>query len=331
MKNYYDILGLSKFEKDQDVILCAYKDKTQSLSGSLYKVDNVQGQLIDLNEAYLVLSDVQIKTRYDYILSTSSSDTILDKDIEEKRSKAEKFILSKLPSPPKKKRKNLLPAILCALFLFSGLGTIVSTCSRSYFESKPYATNLGTYNPNEDWMCYDFLNSYSISIPPTMELRTEYDEYTRLLNNNLFTVSSDVTVFQPKGLSSLSHEAINRYGRVMTEYYKLSPGEVESHDEVSYITEEDRIAFKELVDAELGYYTYTEYPTFRWVNLGDANAIEATYKRTGERGSVTCRLYLIPNYDEMVKIIVSYRDYEDEMWKLDLSNVIRTFKWKNPK
>ena len=173
-------------------------------------------------------------------------------------------------------------------------------------------------------------NSFSISIPQSLELRHDYDDYTKLLKNNHLAISNADAVFQQSNLADLSPEAYNTYCRVLVEHYDFSPGEVERHNQTSYITAEDKKNFKEMVDAELGPYSYVDIPTFQWVDISGTKALEAKYRRTGDKGIVVCRLYLLPNYNEMVKMITSYRESDESIWKSDLENVIRTFKWNTP-
>lgn len=57
----------------------------------------------------------------------------------------------------------------------------------------------------------------------------------------------------------------------------------------------------------------------------------AKYSRTGMDGPVSCAMYLLQNYDEMVKMVVSYRETDADSWQTDLDDVIKTFAWNSPK
>lgn len=158
-------------------------------------------------------------------------------------------------------------------------------------------------------------------------------------------------VFQQGNLSDLSPEAFNTYCRVLVEHYNLPSrnpainlaylalvehydlpsGEVERHNQTFYISAEDKKFFKKMVDEQLGPYSDVDIPTFQWVDISGTKALEARYRRTGKEGPVVCRLYLLLNYNEMVIMIVSYRESDESIWKSDLENVIRTFKWNTPK
>lgn len=335
IKNYYDILGLPSYEDSQEAILSSYKNGTKKLRDTIFDKADVENSLVSLNEAFLVLSDTVLKRQYDYCLSSNSKNADLTEAILSKREKAKSFIQSKLANVPKKRKRSKWPAVLCGFFLLSALGSITKTCLRSSLElpsapSAPYEER-GHFYPDSGWSSYEIANSFSISIPKTMELRQDSDQYTMSLKDNYLAINCADAVFQQSGLSILSSEAFNTYCRVIIEYYSFSPGEVERHNQTSYITAEDKNNLKEIVDAELGPYDYVEMPSYQWISIGDTKAIEVKYRRTGENGPTVCRLYLLPNYDEMVKMIVAYKEVDSDYWETDMENIVRTFKWNNPR
>ena len=103
MTNYYDTLGLPDYESSQEAIKQAYKRGTQRLSEAATGNSNVAAQLIRLNEAFLVLSDVALKQHYDYSLRYNSPSTYLEQAIEARRKRAKAFIESKLSTPSQEK------------------------------------------------------------------------------------------------------------------------------------------------------------------------------------------------------------------------------------
>lgn len=327
MKNYYNILGLSSYEDSQDVILCKYKELTTQLRTQVLNKD-LKGRLIEINEAYLVLSDAELKKEYDYNLSSDTSNENLTHKLLEKQKKAEFFISEKLDNAPKKRKKSKWPAIICGFFLLSALGTISRTCSQAYIQEKSsHAEVVQSLLTPSDWNEYKIDDALLISIPNTMELRHDYDDYTRWSSNNLGLLSSADAVFQQKGLSSMSSEATNTYARVLIQHYTFSPGEVEHHYESPGLTAEDYRNLREMVDEEIKPYTYIDRPKWRWIDVNGTKAIEGSYRRNGDDGPVNCRIYLLSNYSEMAKIIVSFREKDAARLESDLNNVIRTFKW----
>lgn len=329
MKNYYDILGLSSYEDSQDVILDKYKDVTTQLRSHVLDKD-MSGQLIAVNEAFLVLSDEELKKKYDYALSSNLVNEELLKLLATKRQKAKQFINEKLSNAPKKRKKNKWPAIICGFFLLSALGTISRTCSQAYMQEKSsHAEIVQSFSTPSDWSEYKIDNAFSISIPNTMELRNDY--YTQWATNNIGLLSSADAVFQQKNLSSMTKDAYNTYARVLIQHFSFSPGEVEHHYESSGLVSEDYRNLREMVDEEIKPYTYVDRPTWRWIDINGTKAIEGTYRRNGDDGPVKCKLYLLSNHSEMAKVLITFREKDSDLWESDLNNVIKTFKWKLPK
>lgn len=334
MRTYYDILGLPSFEGSQDVILSAYRAISAHLLAEkdfFYK-EGSEARLIIVNEAFLVLSDKDLKEQYDYCLRSNTVSEEIKKAISAKRQRAEEFAHNKFSNIPKKRKKRIWPAILCGLFIFSAFGTLVKTCAQAaVLSSEEDSEKVGIYQPNESWSEYEIANAFTISVPPTMELRHEYDQYTQLLQHNNLAVSNAEAVFQQADLSTLSKEAYGTYCRIMIAHYDLSPNDVEHHYETSYINQENRKDLKEIIDVEVEPWTYVQFPTYQWIDIDGTKAIEAKYKRNGAEGPVVCRLYLLSNYDELVKMIVAYRESDSDKWAVDMNNIIRTFHWNNPK
>lgn len=181
MKNYYDILGLSSYEDSQDVILDKYKEVTTQLSSHVLDKD-MRGQLIAVNEAFLVLSDEELKKKYDYALSSNLVNEELLKLLALKRQKAEQFINDKLSNAPKKRKKNKWPAIICGFFLLSALGTISRTCSHAYMQEKSsHADIVQSFSTPSDWseikesMVSDFTES-KLEFLSESHIQTEYGD-----------------------------------------------------------------------------------------------------------------------------------------------------------
>ena len=90
----------------------------------------------------------------------------------------------------------------------------------------------------------------------------------------------------------------------------------------------------QMVNDNLGYgQKLIGSPTFEWIKVDEKTyALSTDYRRTGNNGHTThVTIYLLQNYNEMVQMIVSYREQEKDLWMPDLGNVIKTFKWKNQK
>lgn len=231
MTNYYSVLGIANYCDSQDIIKEAYKSATERLRSMVLDKD-VKSQLIVLNEAFLVLSDTGLKSKYDYALSNPSAlTTPLESEIAVKHQKATDFIDNKLAGTKKRKKKRLWPAILCGFFLLSAVGTIVRTCSQAAIhEMGGKAETLDSYNPTADWTTYNIDNSISISIPNSMELRNDFDVYTQFMSDNNLVLSNAEAVFQQKDLSNMSEEGYSTYARIIVQHFSFGYGdEVEHH------------------------------------------------------------------------------------------------------
>lgn len=170
-----------------------------------------------------------------------------------------------------------------------------------------------------------------ISVPNSMELRNDHDNYTQWVSKNQGILSCADAVFQQKNLSEMSDDSYQTYARVLIQHQSLLPADVEHNYESPGLSEEDYRNLREMVDEEIGPYSYVETPTWRWIDINGTKAIEGTYRRNGENGPVKCKFYLLSNYDEMVKMIIAYRESDSSFWESDLENVIKTFKWSRPK
>lgn len=331
MKNYYNILGLSSYEDSQDVILSKYRDLTTHLRSQVLSKD-VKNQLIEVNEAFLVLSDKELKRKYDYSLSSNSQDTTLLSGITLKHERAVQFVSEKLDNAPKKRKKSKWPAILCGFFLLSALGTVSRTCTQAYRQEKSsQAEIVEVFTAPSDWSEFNIDGAIKISVPNTLELRKDYDDYTQWMSNNIGVLSSADAVFQQKNLSEMSDDAYQTYARVLIQHYSFSPADVEHHYESPGLTAEDYRNLREMVDEEIKPYTYVDTPTWRWIDINGIKAIEGSYRRNGDNGPVKCKFYLLSNFSEMAKIIITFREKDSRRWESDLNSIIRTFKWENPR
>lgn len=331
MKNYYDILGLSSYEDSQDVILDKYKKATEMLSSHVMNKD-MRSQLIDINEAFLVLSDITLKRKYDYALSIGSERGELSNLLLEKRQKSEQFITDKLVATPKRRKKNKWPAIICGLLLLSALGTLLRICSQAYIQDQNSSVvDIGLFSVPSGWTNYSIDGAFSLSVPQTMELSQEYDCYIQWNSENLGVLDCSDAIFQQKGLSEMEADALGKYARVIAESFSLSSEDLPHYYDSPALTPEDFKEFREIVDDEIKPYTYLNEPRWRWIEIDGTKALEGTYRRNGEDGPVKCKFYILFNLNQMAKVIVAFREKDSEIWESDLNNVIRTFKWTTPR
>ena len=185
--------------------------------------------------------------------------------------------------------------------------------------------------PNPDtWTKYYFANqAFSISVPSTVELRHEYDKYVRSLKKLGLSCNTEDVVFQQKNLANNNSEALSHYCRIMIQYRKSDAAETPSASDVFPLDSDVKADLREIVENELAPFRIIGEPSYNWINIKRIKAIEISYRRTGADNNTTaCTMYLLFNTYEMVKMIVSYREQESDIWLPDLTNIIKTFSWE---
>lgn len=153
MKNYYDILGITPFEDNQDTILSAYKVLTLKFEKSLAQQDStkhdnfsiLKNNIIKLNEAFLVLSDRLLKIEYDKALCNNNFSNIENR-ITQKRNKASEFVNLKISEP-----KENIGRFVCITAIIIIAILIVVRCVNSLVE---FNNVIPTNNTN--WQRYDY-------------------------------------------------------------------------------------------------------------------------------------------------------------------------------
>lgn len=194
----------------------------------------------------------------------------------------------------------------------------------------------------QEWSTYQYLNRYSISIPPTLELRRDSDIYTQALNNiqdstvgyHITSSHNDKVVFQQAGLSTNKHEYKSMYCRILIDHYTCEKG-------AYYPYSTDR------KDFDISYYqgilksVQTELQNFGaqildvmrvdTCTINGCFATKVIYKRTGynENPPVIVAIYMVYNYTECVRMTFSFRETEQDVWLNDLIKVKDSFQWMN--
>lgn len=90
MLNYYHLLKISDLCNDAEVITMAYRRAIAEKAHGNESDDGFRERICGVTEAYLVLSDMLLKNRYDHALSEGTPlDDDLSQHIAAKRSEAE--------------------------------------------------------------------------------------------------------------------------------------------------------------------------------------------------------------------------------------------------
>lgn len=214
-------------------------------------------------------------------------------------------------------------------YSYDGLQNEPSMVQSSLSTSDPVSEVEDHQVPN-GWIKYYFSNqAFSLSVPPIIELRHEYDKYVKRLNDLGLSCNTKDVVFQQKNLANNDSEALSRYCRVMIQYNKGNAGDFPLASETFPLDSDVRRELREIIENEVKPFDLIGEPSYNWISIKDAKAIESTYRRTGANNNTTaCRMYILFNANEMVKAIISYREQESDIWLPDLTNIIKTFRWE---
>lgn len=191
----------------------------------------------------------------------------------------------------------------------------------------------------QEWTSYSFQNLYSISIPSTLELRRDNDVYTQALNkiqesmpNVRITSPKNEIVFQQTGLSTNRAIYKNLYCRVLIDYYQCKDELLPCKGDTLELDEDffmDTILAVNEENKALGGGQVLKVLSADAVTLAESPASELIYIREGMNGNspVVVATYNIFNYDEYVRLTLSFRQNETELWEEDFKRIRDSFKW----
>ena len=223
----------------------------------------------------------------------------------------------------------------------SFIGLAVMTCNGSPFQQGIYQTySTATVLPAaktsdaKHWKRHTLFNSFSVSIPVTVEMQTKNSPYGRQIANSGYQFRDDVVVFNQKGLCNLDQKAQKQYCRIMFSCYKGVPGDFLRRNETETLDADYRQMLKELVVSEIGYNSRLMGTIdYTWVRINNANAILVSYRRTGNNFDATipvnCKMLIFQDNNRLVKMMLTYREKEASLWANDFEQVLRSFEWKN--
>ena len=201
------------------------------------------------------------------------------------------------------------------------------------------------------WPSYSFPNVFSISIPPTMEMRNDLSITGKMINAfhdsqifqmmcdecDLFYEKSQI-VFQPLGMNSnncqVVAEATATYAHIL---FDFGYNDGVSQRDIRKMTRSD---FKEY-DEIVGKQYQTEYECMNdflnrearliWhpskkMKINGKYCIAIEYDRTGLEGLVNVKKYIFLYDGKEIDVTMSYRASEKEKYAKDFEEVINSFK-----
>ena len=205
--------------------------------------------------------------------------------------------------------------------------------------------------PNPDWPSYSFSNVFSISIPPTMEMRNDLSITGKMINAfhdsqifqlmceecDIFYEKSQI-IFQPLGMNSNNRqivaEATATYARIL---FDFGYNDGVSQRDISRMTRSDFMEYDEIVGKR--YQTEYEcmnnflnseakliwYPSKK-LKINGKYCIAIEYDRTGLEGIVKVKKYIFLYDGKEIDVTMSYRGSEKNKYADDFEGVINSFK-----
>lgn len=201
------------------------------------------------------------------------------------------------------------------------------------------------------WPSYSFPNVFSISIPPTLEMRNDQSITGKMINAfhesqifqmmcdecDLFYEKSQI-VFQPLGMNSNNRqivaEATATYARIL---FDFGYNEGLNQRDIRRMTHSDFEEYDEIV----GKRYQTEYECmegflnreakFIWhpskkMKINGKYCIAIEYDRMGREGMVNVKKYIFLYDGKEIDVTMSYRESEKVKYAKDFEEVINSFK-----
>lgn len=188
-------------------------------------------------------------------------------------------------------------------------------------------------DPNH-WKTMTLYDAFSITVPSTVERQTKNSPYGRELASKGVQLQEDLIIFNQKGLCDLKPEAKEQYCRIMINFIEGEQGDFLKRDQTKQLDWEYKQLLSEMVTNEISSNS-RQIGSFNseWVRVNNANAILVSYRRTGNNYNasrpVNCKILLFQDDNRLVKMILSYREDEANLWTTDFEQVMRSFEWKN--
>ena len=241
----------------------------------------------------------------------------------------------------KKNNKRGLILSMVGVFAFVAI-MVLWKCQSNNFQTHP------------EWPSYSFPNVFSISIPPTMEMRDDLSITGKMIDafhdSQIFKMMCDECdifyeksqiVFQPCGMNSNNRQVVAdataTYARILFDF-----GYNEGMSQRD-IREMNRSDFKEY-DEIVGKQYQAEYECLNSLLNRDANfvwypskkmkingkyCIAIEYDRAGVEGMVKVKKYIFLYDGKEIDVTLSYRKGEKEKYEKDFEDVIGSFRILN--
>jgi hypothetical protein len=248
---------------------------------------------------------------------------------------------------------------------------VMIACDIKFYKSNVYSAILNSIKPNfsknkidsenqvkiidtdTNFTRYEF-KDYSLSIPKTMELRNENSMMSlgkaivkdKIINTKKIDIGDFNFVFQPVGSDDVQDlerqkKALALYARILIQYQKGRIGDFFVWDEdITYTQDEFNQLNKSFKDNILSEAVQIKELNSEIIEIDDIEIkkndnkivyIKQLYIRKGFNGDVKVIYYYLYNNDEAVKLTISYRLSEKNLWEKDFDKIIDTFSFNSKK
>ncbi|WP_417062262.1 hypothetical protein [Enorma massiliensis] len=229
-------------------------------------------------------------------------------------------------------------AIGCALAICTGCSSTsgadtAADSKEAYLEEQTESQDEETTDPTANWERIEIPGVGSIQIPPSMEVQ---DGAYQAMKEALTGTSSDTFVIQQRGLNEDADVAYNTYARILVSYDQGERGDYRERDydgdlySSAEISELDAY-FEQEMRAQLasnGIEVIEWYP-FEFTSLNGTPCLHMSYSRVGDAGETTqVDVYGIPCNDRFVRVTLSYRVSDADMWADDLDLALHSIEFE---
>lgn len=180
---------------------------------------------------------------------------------------------------------------------------------------------------------FNYNDLYSIEIPNILELKqSELNNLEHLKDNTItVTTSSGNIIFQQKGVNDVEKTSLNKYCRIIIEYFP------EDRNEPTYGCGDQIVVDKDVFyeinntvekNCEASGTPLIKLISVQPLSINDYPVLYYSYKRKGWEGKqppVIVNVFRIFNLYESVTLTFSYRESEREEWKSIHDYIINTF------
>lgn len=229
-------------------------------------------------------------------------------------------------------------AIGCALAICTGCSSTSETDAAAdsmvaYQEEQAESQDEEAPDPTANWERVEIPGVGSIQIPPSMEVQ---DGAYQAMKEAITGTSSDTFVIQQRGLNEGSSEAQDTYARILVSYDRGEWGDYRERDYDGDVYSNAEIAeldayFEQEMRAQLernGIGVIEWYP-LEFTSLNGTPCLHMSYSRVGDAGETTqVDVYGIPRNDRFVRVTLSYRVSDADMWAEDLDLALRSIEFE---